>query len=173
MKSSEVLNAAMRIANALNGPASSGDAWTDGVVRDLQSARGKSLVVVGPHQPPDVHLLAYTMNAALGNVGQTVEYIEPVEPVPLEQLESLKQLTKDMQEGRVDLLLVVGGNPVYTAPADLEFAKQFATVRMRIHLSLMKMRLRICVSGISRRLITSNHGAISARTMERPQSCSL
>jgi len=134
-RSSEVLDVATRISNALNGTASSGDAWIEALARDLQSARGKSLVVPGPHQPPAVHLLAHTMNAGLGNVGQTVEYVEPAEPNPVEQLESLKQLTKDIQDGRVDLLLVIGGNPVYTAPADLDFAKHFARVRLRIHLA--------------------------------------
>src|SRR5262249_57131149 len=37
--------------------------------------------------------------------------------------------------GKVDLLVIVGGNPVYTAPADLEFADALGKVRLRAHLS--------------------------------------
>jgi molybdopterin-containing oxidoreductase family iron-sulfur binding subunit len=134
VRSSDIYATASQIADALGG--SSNDAWIDAVARDLRSARGKSLVVAGSHQSPEVHLIAHELNAALGNLGQTVEYIAPVEANPVEQLESLKQLVWDMQHGAVDVLVVIGGNPVYTAPADLDFAKQFGNVRMRVHLGL-------------------------------------
>src|SRR5262249_30086683 len=126
VRSSDIYEMASRIENALSGKNSTGDAWIDALVRDLQSARGKSLVIAGPLQRPEVHVLTHAMNAALGNVGETIEYIQPVEPNPKEQLESLKQLTDDMQKGTVDILLILGGNPVYTAPPDLEFAKHLA-----------------------------------------------
>jgi len=136
VRSSDIYRMAARIADTLDGKGASGDAWIDSVVTDLQSTRGRSLIIAGPQQQPEVHALAYAMNARLGNVGQTVEYIEPVEPSPVEQLESLKQLTQDMQNGAVDLILVIGANPVYSAPADLEFSKHFANVRTRIHLGI-------------------------------------
>ncbi len=132
VRSTDVYGVASRIAEN----ASTGDAWIDAVVRDLQSARGKSIVIAGLQQPPEVHVIAHAMNARLGNIGQTIDYIEPVEANPVEQFQSLKQLTEDMEQGRVDLLIIVGGNPVYTAPADLEFAKHFGNVRMRVHLGL-------------------------------------
>jgi MoCo/4Fe-4S cofactor protein with predicted Tat translocation signal len=135
MRSSDILTAASRIAEAIDGKGSGGDPWIDALAKDLQAARGKSLVIAGPHQAAEVHVLAHTINARLGNVGQTVDYSEAVEARPEEHLESLKQLTKDMQSGAVDLLLVLGGNPIYNAPADLEFAKHFTNVRTRIHLA--------------------------------------
>ena len=76
------------------------------------------------------------MNQALGNAGKTVVYTQPVEAEPVNQLESLRDLVADMNAGRVDLLLIVGGNPVYTAPADLEFADALAKPQLRVHLSL-------------------------------------
>jgi len=136
VRPSEVPEIAFRIADALEGNTASGDAWIDALVRDLKAVRGKSLIIAGPHQPPEVHVAVYAMNAELGNLGETVEYLTPIEANPVEQLESLKQLTRDMQSGAVDLLLVVGGNPVYTAPVDLDFPKHFAGVRTRVHLSL-------------------------------------
>ena len=124
-----------QIASQIHDGATS-DPWIDALIRDLQASRGKSIVIAGPQQPPEVHLIAHGLNEKLGNVGQTVEYIEPVEPNAVDQIESLRELVRDMQAGAVDLLVIVGGNPVYTAPVDLEFSKGLANVRLRAHLSL-------------------------------------
>src|SRR5688572_5149500 len=111
-------------------------AWV-GVVRDdLTAHRGSSIVVAGEGQPPIVHALAHAMNAALGNAGRTVLYTDSVEPHPVDQVQSIRELTAAMAAGHVDTLLIIGGNPVYTAPADLQFGDQMSRVRMRVHLSL-------------------------------------
>jgi MoCo/4Fe-4S cofactor protein with predicted Tat translocation signal len=136
VRASDIHGFATRIVQALAGSASSNDAWIDALIGDLQASRGRSVVIAGPQQPPEVHAIAQAMNARLGNIGQTCEYIEAAEANPVEQLDSLKQLTSDMQNGAVDLLFVIGGNPVYTAPADLDFAKHLANVRLRLHLAL-------------------------------------
>ena len=124
-----------QIASQIHEAATS-DPWIDALIRDLQTSRGKSIVIAGPQQPPEVHLIVQGLNEKLGNVGQTVEYIEPVEPNAVDQIESLRELVRDMQAGAVDSLVIVGGNPVYTAPVDLEFSKGLANVRLRAHLSL-------------------------------------
>jgi molybdopterin-containing oxidoreductase family iron-sulfur binding subunit len=76
------------------------------------------------------------MNQALGNVGSTVFYTDPVEASPVDQTESLRKLGRDMEAGQVAILVILGGNPVFTAPADLRFAEHLSKVRLRIHLSL-------------------------------------
>ncbi len=110
--------------------------WIDAVSKDLLAHRGRGLVVAGDHQPPAVHALAHVMNDALANAGTTVVYTDPIEAEPVNQLESLRSLVADMNAGKVDALVIVGGNPVYTAPADLGFADAMAKVQMRVHLSL-------------------------------------
>jgi MoCo/4Fe-4S cofactor protein with predicted Tat translocation signal len=112
--------------------------WIGAVVRDLQRHRGQSLVVAGDQQPPVVHALAHAMNAALGNAGNTVVYTDPVEADPVDQMQSLRALVADMEAGLVDVLLILGGNPVYTAPADLHFGDRMAKVGLRIHLGLFE-----------------------------------
>ena len=42
--------------------------------------------------------------------------------------QSLRELVQDMERGRVELLVILGGNPVYTAPADLDFAEHLQKV---------------------------------------------
>jgi molybdopterin-containing oxidoreductase family iron-sulfur binding subunit len=111
-------------------------AWLAAVRGELNAHRGTSIVVAGESQPPVVHALAHAMNAALGNAGQTVLYTDSVEPHPVDQVQSIRELTAAMAAGQVDTLLIIGGNPVYTAPADLQFGDQMSKVRMRAHLSL-------------------------------------
>ena len=95
--------------------------WVDAAAADLAKHHGKSLVVPGEFASPAVHALAHAMNAALGNVGQTVSYIDPVEVDPVDQTQSIGDLVKDMNAGKVEVLVMIGVNPVYDAPADLDF----------------------------------------------------
>jgi Fe-S-cluster-containing dehydrogenase component len=109
-------------------------AWIDAVARDLQEHRGACVVVPGEHQPAAVHALAHVLNDALGAAGRTVEYTDPVEAEPIDQGASLRELVADMGAGSVDMLVILGANPVFTAPADLGFAEQLGRVGLRIHL---------------------------------------
>jgi MoCo/4Fe-4S cofactor protein with predicted Tat translocation signal len=123
-------------ANAGSGISPTTTKWIDAIAKDLKAHRSASLIVAGDGQPAAVHALAHAMNAALGNVGKTVVYTNPVEAEPADHLQSLKDLAADMAAGRVDALVIVGGNPVYTAPADVPFADALNKVALRVHLSL-------------------------------------
>ena len=103
--------------------------------QDLLARRGTNAVIVGDHQPPAVHALAHAMNAHLGNVGKTVLYTDPVDTNPVNQTESIKDLVADMSGGKVDLLVILGGNPAYDAPADLNFADALKNTKipLRVH----------------------------------------
>ena len=112
------------------------EAWLAAVVDDLQASQGSSLVTAGPDQPAIVHALAHAINDELGNVGNTLDYIDPVAPNTNSQYESLVQLTEDMESGDVDVLFILGGNPVYNAPADVPFAQALESVPFVTHLGL-------------------------------------
>ena len=118
-------------------PAGVPEKWLLALVQDLQAHRGTSLVVAGECQPAAVHALAHAINAELGNAGRTVEYTDPIEAEPVNQLESLRALVEDMHDPKkVDLLFILGPNPVYSAPPDFEFKKHLLGVRTRIHMGL-------------------------------------
>jgi molybdopterin-containing oxidoreductase family iron-sulfur binding subunit len=102
---------------------------------DLLRNKGASLVIAGEYQPPMVHALAHVMNDALGNVGKTVFYTGPIEATPVDQLTSLQDLVKDLDAGAVDLLLIVGGNPVFNAPAEMGLRERIRKAGLRVHLS--------------------------------------
>jgi MoCo/4Fe-4S cofactor protein with predicted Tat translocation signal len=106
-----------------------------GAHRDLQTHRGSSIVLAGDHLPASVHALVHAINQELGNVGKTVFYTNPVNANPVNQTESLKELVADMRGGKVDVLVIMGGNPVYDAPADLGFADALknTNIPVRVH----------------------------------------
>ena len=91
--------------------------WVAECAADLAAHRGASLVVAGVHQPAAVQALAYLMNAALGNVGQTVEFVEAAEAPAA----TIGQLAAAIRAGAVKTLVILGGNPAYNAPADLDW----------------------------------------------------
>ncbi|HWP04617.1 MAG TPA: TAT-variant-translocated molybdopterin oxidoreductase [Polyangiaceae bacterium] len=108
----------------------------DALAKDLVKNIGKSLVVAGPSQPAEVHALAHRLNAVLGNVGRTVTYVEDPLAGTTSDIADLKQLADELNKDRVDTLLVLGGNPAYTAPGDLGFDAALGRAKTSIHLSL-------------------------------------
>ena len=108
--------------------------WLDAVAKDLQANRGKSLIVAGDRQPAAVHAAVAALNAHLGNTGKTVSYFE-TKDASLPNASSLASLVTAMTAGTVQTLFILGGNPVFDAPADLDFAKALAKVPHSIALT--------------------------------------
>lgn len=104
----------------------------------VQAARqGRpTLAIAGPRQPPEVHALVHHLNHLLGNVGKTLWYSEDPRGTLLPSAEAIGLLTEQMHAGQVNTLVLLGGNPVYDAPADCRFAEALGRVPTSIHLSL-------------------------------------
>ncbi|HZM70493.1 MAG TPA: TAT-variant-translocated molybdopterin oxidoreductase [Candidatus Cryosericum sp.] len=105
------------------------------VAADLLARPGRCVVIPGEYAPAAVHVLAHAINHRLDASGATVVQTEPVEPEPIDQASSLRELVEALRAGRVDLLAIVGGNPVHTAPADLRFAEAMLRAPFRFHLA--------------------------------------
>src|ERR1044071_1158956 len=103
-----------------SGGSASNYPWIPLLLKDLQQHKGASIVIAGDNQPPIVHALAHAMNNTLGNVGKTVFYTSPLEVNSVDQRQSLQELVGDLDAGRVELLVMLGGNPVYNTPTDLK-----------------------------------------------------
>ena len=101
--------------------------WLDALARDLLANRGKGLIVAGERQPAAVHAAVCALNTHLGNTGHTVSYHEPKDAA-LPSVSSLASLVAAMKAGAVRTLVILGGNPVFDAPADLDFASAMAKV---------------------------------------------
>jgi molybdopterin-containing oxidoreductase family iron-sulfur binding subunit len=90
--------------------------------------------MAGPRQPPEVHAAVHRINAALGNVGQTLAYTADPEPDRPSHVEAIRALAADIAAHKVDTLVILGGNPAYDAPADLGLADALGSVAVRIRL---------------------------------------
>jgi MoCo/4Fe-4S cofactor protein with predicted Tat translocation signal len=108
--------------------------WIKAAAVALNENRGASAVLISETASAAAHAAIHRLNADLGNIGKTVRYIDPVIVAPAGDA-SLASLVKDMNAGSVKTLLIVGGNPVYSAPADFEFASAMSKVDFRVHLS--------------------------------------
>jgi molybdopterin-containing oxidoreductase family iron-sulfur binding subunit len=107
--------------------------WIDALAKDLLANRGKGLIVAGERQPAAVHAAVCALNTYLGNTGTTVTYYE-TKDASLPSVSSLVSLVSAMNGGAVQTLVVLGGNPVFDAPADLNFASAMAKVPQSIAL---------------------------------------
>ena len=110
--------------------------WLNAAAQDLMQHRGRALVHAGREQPEEIHLLAEAINGALGAFGATIRLIEPVAVSPAPKGQSLEELVADMAAGKVDTLLMLDTNPVYTAPADIDFAGAQLRVPFSVSLAL-------------------------------------
>ncbi len=104
------------------------------VLDDLRKNSGRCVVIPGEQATPAVHAAAYALNASFGAIGKTVIYTETVNPLPSEQVADFKALVADMNAGKVEWLVMMGVNPLYSAPADLNFLEAFNKVPVTVHL---------------------------------------
>jgi molybdopterin-containing oxidoreductase family iron-sulfur binding subunit len=110
--------------------------FVSAAVQSLAAARGRGLLVAGERHDAAVHALVAALNAALGNVGHTVDYVDASGEQRGPHAETIVELAAALEAGRVDTLVILGGNPAYNAPADLAFAGKLGRARTSIHLSL-------------------------------------
>jgi len=110
--------------------------FVDLLAADLVTHRGHGVVLVGPRQAPAVHALAAVLNYALGSTGSTITYTADPSPDRPSHLEAISDLARRIRGDEIESLLILGGNPAYDAPADLDFADLLAGVPVSIHLSL-------------------------------------
>lgn len=112
------------------------DPFVEAMAADLQAAGRRGLVLAGETQPPEVHTLCAAINNTLASVGTTMTLLDtgavPVRP----QSEELAELVQDMRAGAIDALFLLGVNPVYDAPPDLDFVGAMRQVGETIHLGL-------------------------------------
>jgi molybdopterin-containing oxidoreductase family iron-sulfur binding subunit len=112
--------------------------------KDLKAHAGKCVVIPGLYQDSTVNALAFAINSALGNFSRTAFLFpeppkvvlpsEPMVPTPSDQSADIKGLVEDLNAGKVDWLVILNANPIYSAPVDLKFAAAFEKAKVTVHL---------------------------------------
>ncbi|MFM7150962.1 MAG: TAT-variant-translocated molybdopterin oxidoreductase [Gemmataceae bacterium] len=95
------------------------DKAVNAIAEDLKKRpAGQTAILVGYGQPASVHAIGHAINAHLKNIGKTIIATEPFATANENFVDSLNTLVGSVSKGEVDTLFILGGNPVYTAPAD-------------------------------------------------------
>ena len=140
-------NILIGIANGLDADSSSrpvlparDEEFIRNVVEDLK--KGNGVVEAGLHLSPTDKEIVRAINQKLGAVGKTVEYIDL--PDNAIQYGSLKTLAGLIGEGKVQTLLILGGNPAYTAPVNFNLASLIQKVPVSLRLGLYEDETTAC-----------------------------
>ncbi len=134
VRASEIISLAQALhQGALSNP-TYGDDWTGRVIQALVREKESGIVLAGDDQPPEVHALAHRLNALLGNIGKTITYIDPIDSASHQPNQDLLALADDLRAGKVETLLILSGNPLYSAPDSIGLAEAVNHAKLRIHL---------------------------------------
>jgi MoCo/4Fe-4S cofactor protein with predicted Tat translocation signal len=146
LRASEIPAFASALAAAVgsSGASASSYSWTEeqtkflnALAKDLKASSGRSVVIPGLYHDASVGMSALAINTALGNVGKTVKFLVESESKPFaspDQIADLKGLVADLNAGKVDWLIILNSNPVYDAPADLDFKTALGKAKLSAHL---------------------------------------
>lgn len=108
--------------------------WLQVLASDLLANRGKALLAAGRHLNRDTHSLVLAINHALAAFGSTMDLI-PAEDIIADDGKGIQDLVKSINENQVSSLFILGGNPVYNAPADTNFKENFVKIANKVHFS--------------------------------------
>ncbi len=122
--------------------------WIQEIAKDLTANRGKVIVVAGAHQPPAVHALAMAMTDSLQGIAApttqitvppanaTITYHAPIEGALVPHDAGLQSVVAEMNDGKIKTALIIGSNPAYSAPRDLNFAAAMKKVGFTAHVGM-------------------------------------
>src|SRR5580658_10430501 len=74
------------------------------------------------------HLAAYILNAVTGNLGRTMTFPDAAPPEAGSAPADVAALVRDVRDGKIDVLMIAGGNPIFTMPAEYHAAEALQRV---------------------------------------------
>jgi len=106
------------------------------MAQDLVDHAGAGVIVAGERQPPEVHAMVHRLNADLGNHGKTIVFTDLADADRPGLLESAVNLASALESGEIQSLVILGGNPVYDFPANVDLAAAIGGLKSSLHLTL-------------------------------------
>ena len=128
VKPSEQLTLIENLYNTLKGK-SSPDKRIYQLVKELKSAKGRSLVISGSNNT-NVQTIINGINNLLNNYGSTLDIEKPCYLKKGNEKEVI-DLISDMKSGKVGSLIMHGVNPAYTLPKSFDFVSALKLCKRR------------------------------------------
>ncbi|MDQ8208388.1 TAT-variant-translocated molybdopterin oxidoreductase [Coraliomargarita sp. SDUM461003] len=88
--------------------------WVEECASDLAANKGHAIVVAGEHLSKSAHAIVIAINEILS---APVKYVEVADAEA-----GIADAVARLNQGDVETLFILGGNPVYNAPVDLDWA---------------------------------------------------
>ncbi len=107
--------------------------FLDAAAHDIAAAGDKAVVVVGEHLGSEAVAAGIRFNKQLGSLGTLQRFLGDING-PLGETADLAELVDQINAGQIDSLLILGGNPVFTAPGDVDLASALGKVENAIYL---------------------------------------
>ena len=128
LKSSAIPAYLAKLEAALDGGEPGDDPFLAALANDLGGDK-KCVVLCGPRQPAAVQARAHALNDRLGNHGVTFLGEADAPGENADRVVGIKALCERMRAGEFEAVLILGGNPVYDAPADCGLAAGLAKAK--------------------------------------------
>lgn len=103
------------------------------LIKDLQANKGNSIVYAGDTSPVEVHNVVNAINDLLGNTA-LYNFQTGFAPVKYSSKDEIENLVKDMESGKVELVINLDSNPAYHLPEDSGFSAAFSNVPTSVSL---------------------------------------
>ncbi len=107
--------------------------FLDVLARDVAAAGDKAVVVVGEHLGADAVAAGIHLNQTLGSFGKLQTFVADTDS-ELEATVTIGQLVEKVDRGEIGSLLILGGNPAWAAPGDVDLASAIGKVEHSVYL---------------------------------------
>jgi len=111
-------------------------AYVDALAADLQANVGASVVSLGAGYSPELHALVANINEKLDAQGKTITYIAEPEQARPSHAQAISDAVAAINAGQGQTVVILGGNPVFDAPADVDVAGALKKANETVHLTL-------------------------------------
>src|SRR5216683_740366 len=78
--------------------------------------KGEGALAIGGSDDPSAHVAVFLLNLLTGNFGKTVMFLDGAPAVEAGTSDEVDAAINAMRDGRIDVLLIAGSNPVFTMP---------------------------------------------------------
>ena len=104
------------------------------LLQNLSQKERRAAILIGRELSPRAHELGARINHAIGAMNASIE-LRPQQEL-LANCRSIDDFARSLERGEIGSVLVLGGNPVYSAPRELRLQDNLNKVELTAHLTL-------------------------------------
>jgi molybdopterin-containing oxidoreductase family iron-sulfur binding subunit len=108
--------------------------WVQALCKDLVEHKGQSVIMLGYRHSPHLHALVLAINQALDNFDRTLTFCQPSDMIVPDRSQ-LDEFKTAVDKDEIKTLFILGGNPVYDMPGELNFGSLLQEIPETVYLA--------------------------------------